>query len=781
MIETRRLDLSTLLPAEPAACDLCLNRLHTLLQSTTGIDGLHVAGQRGRLILHYDPDLIPFATIQELARREGAKLQSRYVHQVIPIEGMDCADCAQTLERGVGRLAGVEWVSINFAGARMAIEYDAERVDLDAIARRVADLGYRVGSVPGTAEPTPATSARRLVREHAPLAAGLGATLAGGALALLGAPPLAATLCFALAVLVAGLPIARRAVATVRATHRLDINALMTIAVIGAMLIGEWLEAATVVVLFSLGEALEGFTMDRARRSIRSLMRLTPTEAVVRRGAEERRVPVADIVPGEVVVVRPGERLPVDGTVVHGHSTVDQAPITGESVPVAKGAGDEVFAGTINGPGVLQVRVTRRAADSTIARVIRMVEDAQAQRAPTQRFIDVFASYYTPAVVVLAAALAVLPPALLGASWGDALYRALVLLVIACPCALVISTPVTIVAAITAAARRGVLIKGGVHLEAAGSLRALAFDKTGTLTVGQPEVTAVIPLDGLPEADLLRAAAAAERYSEHPLGAAIRRAAAARGLDADGLPVDHVTVHTAQGIEARVDGREVRVGTRDLVLHGAVPPAIAAELARLEAAGQTPVLVAIDGRPAGVIALADAPRPNAAAALRAIKAAGVGHTIMLTGDRRAVAEGIARKLGVDAVEAELLPEEKVRAVEALLSRYGTVGMVGDGINDAPALARATVGIAMGAAGTDAALETADIALMGDDLGKIADTMRLSRAARRTILQNVALALAIKAVFLALAVGGAATLWQAVFADVGASLLVIANGMRLLRR
>ncbi|MBX5446763.1 cation-translocating P-type ATPase [Sphaerobacter sp.] len=781
MIVTQRLDLSQLLPPEPAACDQCLDRVYTVLQSTKGIDGLHAARQRGRVILHYDPDLIPLATIEALARREGQRLKARYVHEVVPIEGMDCADCARTLEQGVSRLPGVEWVSINFAGARMAVEYDADRVGPEAIAKRVADLGYRVGVTGGASGVEHPEQSPWLEKEHLPLAVGAAATIAGGALALLGASSLASTFLYALAVLVAGLPIARKAVATARATHRLDINALMTIAVIGAAFIGEWLEAATVVVLFSLGEALEGYTMDRARRSIRSLMRLTPAEAVVRRDGGEQRVRVDEIAPGEVVIVRPGERVPVDGVVVAGESTVDQAPITGESVPVGKAPGDDLFAGTINGAGVLDVRVTRRAGDSTIARIIRMVEDAQAQRAPTQRFIDIFASYYTPAVVVLAAALAVVPPALLGGGWSDWFYRALVLLVIACPCALVISTPVTIVSAIAAAARRGVLIKGGAFLEAAGSLWALAFDKTGTLTVGQPEVTAVIPLDGAGEADLLRVAAAAERYSEHPLGAAIRRAAAARGIETDGLTVYDVTAHTARGIEARVDGTTVRVGSRDLVLGGEVPPEVEERLARLEEAGQTAVLVGIDGRLAGIIALADAPRPEAPAAIRAIKEAGIRETIMLTGDRQAVADSIACQLGVDGVEAELLPDQKVRAVENLLSRYGTVGMVGDGINDAPALARATVGIAMGAAGTDAALETADIALMGDDLGKIADTMRLSRAAKRVILQNITLALAIKAVFLVLAVGGVATLWEAVFADVGASLLVIANGMRLLRR
>jgi Cd2+/Zn2+-exporting ATPase len=450
-------------------------------------------------------------------------------------------------------------------------------------------------------------------------------------------------------------------------------------------------------------------------------------------------------------------------------------------MPVDKTYGDSVFAGTVNGAGVLDVRVSSPASDSTLARIIHMVEDAQAQRAPTQRFVDVFARYYTPAVVVIAATVAILPPLALGDAWLDWLYRALVLLVIACPCALVISTPVSIVAALSTAARNGVLIKGGAFLEIAGSLRALAFDKTGTLTRGEPTVTSIIPFNTEDETSLLELAAAAERHSEHPIGAAIVKAADAHGIDLDQRSSSATTAHSGLGIETQINGATVRVGTRAFVANGSLDPAIESQISALESAGQTAVLVARDDAIVGLLGLADQLRPEAAGALASVKRAGISETIMLTGDRRDVAQTIASEVGIDSFEAELLPGDKVSAIERLLGRHGQVGMVGDGINDAPALARATLGIAMGAAGSPAALETADIALMGDDLSKVAYTLRLSRSTKRIILQNIGLALAIKVIFLTLAIGGAATLWEAVFADVGASLIVIANGLRLLRR
>ena len=782
MIATARLPLDRFAPPETANCDLCLSRFEERLQATNGVKGIHVNRASGVAILHYDDTLVSRATLEAAAADEANRLGTTYTHRVLPIEGMDCADCAMTLQRGVGNLDGVRWVSVNFAGARMSLEYAADETNLDAISKRVSSLGYRV-SDGETAADEDQSVVQRLLHDRELLALLVSGvlTIAGLVTSWSGAPDAVSIPLFVVAILTGGVPIARKGFAGVRVAHQLDINALMTIAVVGAALIDQWSEAATVVVLFSLGEALEGFTVDRARRSIRSLMSLTPATAIVRTHMGEQELPVAQLAPGDVVVVRPGGRIPADGVILAGQSTIDQAPITGESMPVEKTYGDSVFAGTVNGAGVLDVRVASPASDSTLARIIHMVEDAQAQRAPTQSFVDVFARYYTPAVVVIAAAVAVVPPLALGDAWLDWVYRALVLLVIACPCALVISTPVSIVAALSTAARNGVLIKGGAFLEIAGSLCALAFDKTGTLTRGEPTVTSVIPFNTEDETSLLALAAAAERHSEHPIGAAIVKASEARGIDLDQLSSSATTAHSGLGIETQIDGATVRVGTRTFVANGSLDPAIEAQMTALERTGQTAVLVARDGAVIGLLGLADQLRPEAASALAAVKRAGISETIMLTGDRRDVAETIANEVGVDSFEAELLPGDKVTAIERLLQQHGQVGMVGDGINDAPALARATLGIAMGAAGSPAALETADIALMGDDLSKVASTMRLSRATKRIILENIGLALAIKVVFLALAIGGAATLWEAVFADVGASLIVIANGMRLLRR
>ncbi len=666
----------------------------------------------------------------------------------------------------------------------MTVSYDAEQTDLAAIDRRVRESGYRLAPAPGTVPAEMAlTGWRRLFtgRERQQLLLGGLFLVAGGLLDLTGFPSWVARSGFALAILVAGLPVARQGWRTLRTSHRLDINLLMTIAILGASLSGDWLEAATVAVLFSLGEVLEGASAERARRSIRSLMELAPPDALVRRAGGEVRVPLGEVAVGDLIVIRPGDRVPLDGIITHGDSSLNEAPVTGESLPVEKGPGAVVYAGTINGFGALEVETSHTASDSTIARIIRLVEEAQERKAPTQRFVDVFATYYTPAVVLLAILVAVAPPLLLNGSWWSWLYRALVLLVVACPCALVISTPVTIVSALAAAARRGVLIKGGAALEAAAGLQALAFDKTGTLTLGTPVVTQVISLDGRSEEELLRDAAALERYSEHPLGAAIVRAATDRAIDVAQLPVTEVQSLAGHGVEGWLGATRLRVGTRRLVLDGAADLDVEGQLAALEADGQTAVLVGIGERVAGIIALSDERRPEAAAALRAIKKAGIRETVMLTGDRRAVAESVAAAIGVDQVEAELLPQDKVAAIERLLARYGAVGMVGDGINDAPALATATVGIAMGAVGSDTALETADIALMSDDLSQLSGALQLSRRTKRVIAQNIALALGLKLLFLLLAIGGVATLWEAVFADVGVSLLVTANGLRLLRR
>jgi Cd2+/Zn2+-exporting ATPase len=571
---------------------------------------------------------------------------------------------------------------------------------------------------------------------------------------------------------------ARRAFAAARHLS-LDINFLMTVAVAGAIVLGEWSEAGSVVFLFALAQWLEARSMDRARHAIRALMDEAPAEVTVRRGDALHRLPVDAVAVGDTMVVRPGEKVALDGEVLAGDSDVNQAPVTGESVPVAKSAGDRLFAGSINGHGALDARVTRLGRDSTIARIVDLVERAQAQRAPMQHFVDRFARYYTPAVLVLAAIVAVVPPAAGLGAWTEWIYRALVLLVISCPCALVISTPISIVSALAAAARHGVLIKGGVHLERTAQVRCVAFDKTGTLTTGRLRVARLVPLDGGSPEELLATAAAIEAHSEHPIGSAIVRHA--RSAGAAELPTRAFRALPGRGAEAQVDGVRAVVGNHRLFEERALcTERLHDVLDALAAEGQTPVIVATGGETLGVIGVGDEVREDAAPAVTGLRREGVRHVAMLTGDGRATARALAAEVGVDETRADLLPEDKVEAIGELRARHGPVAMVGDGVNDAPALAAADVGIAMGVAGSDASLETADVALMADDLGKVPFAIRLGRVTLRNVKTNITIALGLKAAFLALAVAGQATLWMAVVADMGASLLVVANGLRLLR-
>ncbi|HWI63295.1 MAG TPA: heavy metal translocating P-type ATPase, partial [Symbiobacteriaceae bacterium] len=558
-----------------------------------------------------------------------------------------------------------------------------------------------------------------------------------------------------------------------------DMDVLMTIAVAGAAAIGEWSEGAVVAVLFGVSEMLETYTMDRARQSLRSLMEIAPRIARVLRWGKEEEIPVEEVRVGDTLVVRPGEKLAMDGTIIAGRSAINQAAITGESIPVDKAPGDEVFAGTLNGEGALEVRVTRLVEDSTISRVIQMVEEAQAQRPEFQTFIERFAKYYTPGIMALAGLIILVPPLLLGAQWGPWIYQGLSLLVVGCPCALVLSTPVTIVSAISNAARNGVLIKGGAHLERAGSLQTIAFDKTGTLTQGRPEVTDVAATGSLTAEELVAVAAAVEGRSEHPLARAIVRRAGAG-------PSPHATADTTaiigRGAKATVDGRTVYVGSPALFRDdlGLDLGAAAALVESWQSGGKTVMLVGTEAEVYGAVAVADTPRDSSRDALAALKQAGVARTVMLTGDNQRTANAIGGRLGVDEVRADLLPQDKVAALRDLERQHGAIGMVGDGVNDAPALAAATVGIAMGGAGTDVALETADIALMADDLSKLPFTIRLSRTTLRVIKQNIGLALGLKLLAVLAVFPGWLTLWLAIVADMGATILVTMNGMRLLR-
>lgn len=559
-----------------------------------------------------------------------------------------------------------------------------------------------------------------------------------------------------------------------------DMNLLMFIAVCGAALIGEWFEAVTVSFLFSVSLLLESWSVGRARRAIAALMDLAPVRARVRNAqGNEVEVTPAEVAIGQVFYVRPAEKIPLDGKVEAGASAVNQAPITGESVPVGKEPGDEVFAGTINGDGALEVACTKTASDTTLARIIHLVEEAQSNRAPSEQWVEKFARYYTPAVMLFAVVMLVLPPLLFGSTWSDSLYRSLVLLVIACPCALVISTPVTIVAALTSAARNGVLIKGGIFMEAPAHLQAIAMDKTGTLTEGKPSVLEVIPLSDHNEEQLLIRAASLESQSDHPLARAILTAARERKLEL--MPLEHFQIIPGKGAQGLLKGKIFWAGShRYLEERGQETPEVHQQLVETQAAGRSVVVVGNERHVCGFITLVDALRPTARDTLRELHGLGIEHIVMLTGDNEGTAQTIATEVGIDEVYAELLPEDKVRHVGELVDKYGHVAMIGDGVNDAPALGRASVGIAMGAAGSDAAIETADIALMADNLAKLPWLIKHSRKSRTIIRQNIGCSLLVKAVFVALTFGGFASLWAAIAADMGASLVVIANGLRLLR-
>ncbi len=690
------------------------------------------------------------------------------------IDGMDCHEEVAILERRLKNLSGLEALNADVLGQRLLVKYDAARLTTGAIADAVADTGMRAWLEHEEPRSTGASGSRLALLVFSGAALGLGLLVQYTSLPSWVSPAL-----FAASVPTAGYQPARRALAAVRSRH-LDINVLMAIAVAGAIALGEWSEAAAVVFLFALAQFLESRTMDRARNAIRALMSLAPQEALIADAEGERRVPVADVRIGDVFRVRPGDKVPLDGTVVAGGSEVNQAPITGESLPVDKHPGDEVFAGSINGRGSLEVRATRLHRDTTLARTIHLVEQAQAQRAPAQAFVERFARVYTPAVLVLAAGIAVIPPLVSDMSASAWMYRALVLLVIACPCALVISTPVSIVSALSAAARRGVLIKGGLHLERAGAVRCIAFDKTGTLTNGEPAVVGVQAFGGVPRERVLAVAAAVEARSEHPIARAIL--AQARAQQAPALV--SAAFHSLPGLggEALVDGAPAIVGNERLFRERMLlNDDIRAQLVPLAASGRTAVLVAWNGAAIGAIVLSDRTRDSARDVVDILREHGVREIAMLTGDSAGAAEAIAAGVGIRDVRAGLLPQDKVAAVAALRKAHRVVAMVGDGVNDAPALAVADVGIVMGAAGSDAALETADIALMGDDLAKIPYTIRLSRAALFNIKSNIAVSILLKAIFLVLAVGGYATLWMAIAADTGASLLVVGNALRLLRK
>lgn len=709
----------------------------------------------------------------------------------LKIHGMDCAEEIATLKAELGPKPGVEDLAFNLLDARMTVSFDENRIAVDDLIAAVERTGMRaqrfVDAAKSEAElsawarwgRTAMTTTSGLLLVSAFVTDGL---LSGWREAIGGerdvAMPLVVRLLY-LSAAVGGawfvVPKAWRALVRLRA----DMNLLMMVAVAGAVLIGEYFESATVSFLFAVSLALEAWSVSRARRAVMALMELAPVQArVIGADGNEELIAVEDVPVGAEIVIKPGEKVPLDAKITEGQTTVNQAPLTGESMPVEKAVGDELFAGSINEEGAVRAITVKPASQSLVSQIIKLVRDAQAKKAPSEQWVETFARYYTPGVMAGALFIALVIPIVAG-NWSSWFYQALVLLVIACPCALVISTPVSIVAALASAARHGVLVKGGLYVEAPSRLRAIALDKTGTITRGHPEVVHVTPLSGHDEAELLKIAAAIELRSEHPLAQAIVRYAEGRGIRPE--PVAEYQAVKGKGATAKLNGRPVWIGShRYLEELGQETPEVHEQLNSLAAGGRSVVVIGEKGHVCGFIGLADEVRETSIRAIAEMKQAGIERVVMLTGDNAPTAKAIAAVSGVDEYRAELAPQEKVRAVEELVRNYREVGMVGDGVNDAPALARASLGIAMGAMGTDAALETADVALMSDDLAKIPWLIQHSRRAIGVIRQNIFASLAVKAVFVVLTFAGYASLWGAIAADMGASLLVVFNGLRLLR-
>lgn len=693
------------------------------------------------------------------------------------LQNLSCASCAAKFEKNVKAIPEVKEAQVNFGASKITI---VGEVSVSQIEEAGAFDGIKVSQSPKrTIEKSTAfyKKTENILAGVSLIFVVLGYVLAS----IRGEGDLLVITTFVLAIVVGGIEIFKTGFKNLL-HFEFDMKTLMTIAIIGAAIIGEWEEAAVVVFLFAVSEALEAYSMDKARQSIRQLMDIAPPTALIKRAHgehfHEMELPTEQIEIGDILIVKPGQKIAMDGIVLSGLSAVNQAAITGESIPVNKTIGDEVFAGTLNEEGALEVRVTKRVEDTTIAKIIHLVEEAQAEKAPSQQFVDRFAKYYTPAIMIVALLVAVIPPLFTG-DWQHWIYQGLAVLVVGCPCALVVSTPVAIVTAIGNAARQGVLIKGGIHLEQLGHIEAVAFDKTGTLTKGKPEVTDIITHNNMTEETVLQLVAAVEKQSQHPLAKAILTTLHEKGLS-ELVPEDFQSV-TGKGAYATVDGQKVSVGSLKWIATLTTVDEMTKErVNQLQAQGKTVVAAVSDKQLIGIIGIADQLREESKHVLQKLSALKVKHTVMLTGDAKPTAQAIATSLGMSDVRAGLLPAEKLTAIKELRTKYGAVAMVGDGVNDAPALASSNVGIAMGGAGTDTALETADIALMGDDLTKLPYTIGLSRKTLRIIKENIIFALALKLIALLLVIPGWLTLWIAIFADMGATLLVVFNSLRLIR-
>ena len=773
------------LPYQPTSGedgDRCAELLHAALLAEPGVRSLVFDARGQSLKLRYDPAVVSIARVQEIAHRLGIEFGKRYERCALRLGGVRCADCSVGLEGKLRRAPGATRVVVNPAAGSIAVEYDTQTTNLQTFEERIARAGYVVKPLPKTRADLQKAHAEeagvrwRMAAFTAICLVSLVVAWVGEKTGWLTTPAL--YVAYAISYVAGGVYAARRAVRELL-IGSVNVDFLMIAAAVGAAVVYELPEGAVLLFLFSLSNTLEQYVLGRTRRAIEALMDLTPEEAVVRRDGREERVSVEQLKLGDVVIVRPGERIPADGKIVAGETSIDQSVMTGESVPVERVAGDTVLAATLNQQGAIEVEVTRVAGETTLARIVGLVEEAQSEKAQSQRLTDWFGARYTFAVLGFAALTVTVPMVFFHEPFAAAFYRAMTVLVVASPCAVVISIPAAILSAITGGARKGVLFKGGVHLENAAELKAIAFDKTGTLTAGRPQLTDVKPAAGVTEDELLAAAAAAESLSEHPLAVAVVEAAKTRGLKV--ASATRMEALVGRGVRAEVAGRTIFVGKPELLASNGrtIPPALDATAAELATEGKTTVFVGDEKSVLGVLAIADTLRPGAALAIQRLRDLGLRRLVMLTGDSKRVAQAIARGLGMD-FEAELLPEDKLKVIRRLQEETGAVAMIGDGINDAPALAAANLGISLGGAGTDVALETADVVLMADDLQNLPFAIALARQTKRVIKQNLTFAFGMMALLVAATFLASIRLPLAVVGHEGSTVLVILNGLRLLK-
>lgn len=764
-------------PISGLDCPDCALKVEKAIQKMPGVKAATVNFTASNLYIEYDPTVSGrekiFSKVEDFGYEVGATEETR--KSSFRVYGLDCPDCSKKLERKIASLPGVDSASLVYETGKLTVKHHEEVITISNIIKAIESSGYGA-DLEGAIHPEYSKRSFWISDKRALTVIVSAIPLAIGGITnfVFGDNIFSITLLL-IAIAITGYRPTRSSISSLK-SRVFDMNVLMTIAVVGAVFLRQWTEAATVMFLFAVGTMLEAYTMDKTRHAIRSLLEFAPSEAAVKRNGDIKLVPVEDVHIGDIVVVKPGERIPVDGKVIYGRTSINQSAITGESLPITKNPGDLVYAGTLNHEGYIEITTIKQSQDTTLSHIIHLVEEAQSKKAPSQRFIDRFSAYYTPSVIAAAILIAAIPP-IIGLPFITWIYRALVLLVIACPCALVISTPVSVASAIGAASRSGVLIKGGSYLEQAGQVSTVVFDKTGTLTSGRLSVTDIVPLNGYGENEILAITSSVEARSGHPLAEAVVNYAKDKGLEL--LEPANFTSMPGLGLKAEINDIAYYVGNPKLFSELKIYDADSYLLvSAMQKEGKTVFMLGTRDKLLGIVAVADKLRAGARQTVKQLREIGIANIIMLTGDNAETAREIASQVDIDDYRAELLPEEKIAAIESISQKYGKVAMVGDGVNDAPAISRADVGIAMGAIGSDIALEISDIALMADELSNLPYTIKLSRRALRIIKQNVTASIAVKLGFIALGIAGLATLWMAVFADTGIAVLVILNGMRL---